>query len=67
LIAPLVVVTLTAAAFYGLLRFRTPAEVSLVVLGGVGADTVLSRVPWFHHGDSAETSVPPAIAYSAEA
>jgi 4-amino-4-deoxy-L-arabinose transferase-like glycosyltransferase len=67
LIAPLVVVTLTAAAFYGLLRFRAPAEVSLVVLGGVGADTVLSRVPWFHHGDSAETSVPPAIAYSAEA
>lgn len=35
LLAPVVVVTLISALFYGLLRFRVPAEVSLVVLAGV--------------------------------
>jgi 4-amino-4-deoxy-L-arabinose transferase-like glycosyltransferase len=35
LVAPVVIVTFNAAAFYGLTRFRVPAEVSLVVLAAV--------------------------------
>jgi 4-amino-4-deoxy-L-arabinose transferase-like glycosyltransferase len=35
LLAPIVIVTFNAAAFYGLTRFRVPAEVSLVVLAAV--------------------------------
>jgi 4-amino-4-deoxy-L-arabinose transferase-like glycosyltransferase len=35
LVAPLVIVTFNAAAFYGLTRFRVPAEVPLVVLAAV--------------------------------
>jgi 4-amino-4-deoxy-L-arabinose transferase-like glycosyltransferase len=35
LVAPIVIVTFNAAAFYGLTRFRVPAEVSLVVLAAV--------------------------------
>jgi 4-amino-4-deoxy-L-arabinose transferase-like glycosyltransferase len=62
LIAPIVVVTVIAAAFYGLLRFRAPAEVSLVVLGCVGADVVLARVPWFRRAHSVDTAVTPAVA-----
>ena len=62
LIAPLVVVSVTAAAFYGLLRFRAPAEVSLVVLGGAGADALLARVPWFHRADPVDTTIRPAVA-----
>jgi len=38
LVAQFVVVTITAAAIYGLARFRTPAEVSLVVLAAVALD-----------------------------
>jgi len=38
LVAQFVVVTITAAAIYGLARFRTPAEVSLVVLAAVAFD-----------------------------
>jgi 4-amino-4-deoxy-L-arabinose transferase-like glycosyltransferase len=38
LIAQFVIVTITAAAIYGLVRFRIPAEVSLVVLGAVAID-----------------------------
>jgi Dolichyl-phosphate-mannose-protein mannosyltransferase len=62
LIAPVVIVTVVAAAFYGLLRFRTPAEVSLVVLGGVGADALLARVPWFRDAEPVDTAVSPAVA-----
>ena len=36
LLAPIVIVTFNAAAFYGLTRIRVPAEVSLVVLAAVG-------------------------------
>ena len=43
LLGPFVLVTFVAAAFYGAVRFRVPAEVSLVVLAGVGVDHVLSR------------------------
>jgi hypothetical protein len=38
LMAQFVVVTITAGAIYGLVRFRIPAEVSLVVLGAVALD-----------------------------
>jgi hypothetical protein len=61
LIAPLVVVSVTAAAFYGLLRFRAPAEVSLVVLAGAGADALLARVPWSHRADPVDTTITPAV------
>src|ERR687898_706017 len=38
LIAPFVMVTIVAAAFYGITRFRVPAEVSIVVLAAVALD-----------------------------
>lgn len=41
LLAPLVVVTLTAASFFGLMRFRAPAEPSIVVLAAVGVEALL--------------------------
>jgi len=40
LAAPFVIVSLAAVAFYGLLRFRVPAEVSLVVLAAVALDAL---------------------------
>jgi 4-amino-4-deoxy-L-arabinose transferase-like glycosyltransferase len=43
LLAPFVVVTLISALFYGLLRFRVPAEVSLVVLAGVALTELQAR------------------------
>ncbi len=43
LVAQFVVVTITAAAIYGLARFRTPAEVSLVVLAAVGVRSLAGR------------------------
>jgi len=50
LVAQFVIVTITAAAIYGLVRFRVPAEVSLVVLAAVAFDHVWSR----RGGSSAE-------------
>jgi 4-amino-4-deoxy-L-arabinose transferase-like glycosyltransferase len=41
LLAPLLLVTLVAAAFYGLTRFRVPAEPPIVVLAAVAADAAL--------------------------
>ncbi len=41
-----VVVTITAALFYGLVRFRVPAEVSLVVLAAVTLDEILTGLAW---------------------
>ncbi len=38
LVAQFVIVTVTAAAIYGITRFRVPAEVSLVVLAAVAID-----------------------------
>jgi len=38
LVAQFVIVTVTAAAIYGITRFRVPAEVSLVVLAAVAVD-----------------------------
>jgi len=43
LVAQFVIVTITAAAIYGLVRFRVPAEVSLVVLAAVAFDHVWTR------------------------
>jgi 4-amino-4-deoxy-L-arabinose transferase-like glycosyltransferase len=43
LVAQFVIVTVTAAAIYGLVRFRVPAEVSLVVLAAVGVDEAVTR------------------------
>ena len=43
LLAPLVVVTITAAVFYGTVRFRSPAEVSILVLAAVALDALLRR------------------------
>jgi 4-amino-4-deoxy-L-arabinose transferase-like glycosyltransferase len=40
-LAPIAVVTLNAAAFYGLTRFRAPAEVSIVVLAAVAIEGAL--------------------------
>lgn len=43
LLVPFPVVTLLAAAFYGVTRFRVSAEVSLVVLGAVGITAAVGR------------------------
>jgi 4-amino-4-deoxy-L-arabinose transferase-like glycosyltransferase len=43
LVAQFVMVTVTAVATYGLVRFRVPAEVALVVLAGVGIDGLVGR------------------------
>jgi hypothetical protein len=37
------VVSLTGALFYGIVRFRIPAEVAIVVLAAVAADAVMRR------------------------
>ena len=42
-LGPLLVVTISAVLFYGLVRFRTPAEVSLVVLAAVTLDHLVAR------------------------
>ncbi len=44
LVAQFVIVTVTAALVYGLVRFRTPAEVSIVILGAVAIDGVVARL-----------------------
>jgi hypothetical protein len=47
LVSQFVMVTITAAVIYGLVRFRVPAEVSLVVLAAVAIDA------WWHRrGDT---------------
>jgi hypothetical protein len=43
LLAPLAVVTVAAAVFYGRLRFRCAAEVPIVVLAAVGVDQLVGR------------------------
>jgi 4-amino-4-deoxy-L-arabinose transferase-like glycosyltransferase len=44
LLMTFVVVTITAVLFYGLVRFRVPAEVALVVLAAAGLDDGWSRL-----------------------
>ncbi|MEA2420849.1 MAG: hypothetical protein QOE60_3055 [Thermoleophilaceae bacterium] len=41
--APIVMVAITTVVFYGFLRFRQPAEISIVVLTGVAIDALWSR------------------------
>lgn len=48
LLSQFVAVTVTAAAFYGLWRFRIPAEISIVVLAAAAVDELIRR-----RGDSA--------------
>jgi 4-amino-4-deoxy-L-arabinose transferase-like glycosyltransferase len=43
LLSPVALVTITAALGYGFLRFREPAEITLVVLAGVALDQLLRR------------------------
>jgi 4-amino-4-deoxy-L-arabinose transferase-like glycosyltransferase len=43
IVSPVVMVSITAVLFFGFLRFRHPAEISLVVLGGVAVDALLRR------------------------
>jgi hypothetical protein len=45
LVSQFVIVVVTAAAIYGLVRFRIPAEVSLVVLAAVAIDGWLGGRP----------------------
>jgi 4-amino-4-deoxy-L-arabinose transferase-like glycosyltransferase len=45
LVAQFVLVSITAAAIYGLVRFRIPAEVSIVVLSAVAVDRALTLRP----------------------
>jgi 4-amino-4-deoxy-L-arabinose transferase-like glycosyltransferase len=44
LLGPFVLVTVVAAAFYGTVRFRVPAEVPLVVLAATGGDRLVGRL-----------------------
>ena len=43
LLAPFIIVAVTALTTYGNLRFREPAEIALVVLAAVAADELLRR------------------------
>ncbi len=43
LLMQFVIVTITAAAFYGLIRFRIPAEVAIVVLAAAALDALFHR------------------------
>ena len=45
LLAPFALVLIVSVTAYGILRFRAPADVALVVLGAVGADALLRRQP----------------------
>jgi 4-amino-4-deoxy-L-arabinose transferase-like glycosyltransferase len=44
LVTPIILVTAVAAAFYGLLRNRVPAEVSIVLLAGIAITALLERL-----------------------
>lgn len=44
LLSTAVIVTLTSALFYGIVRFRIPAEVAIVVLAAVTIDAAIDRV-----------------------
>jgi hypothetical protein len=59
LVAQFVLVTVTAALVYGLVRFRTPAEASIVALAAVAIDAVVAR---FRPGQA----VPGAVECTAE-
>ena len=54
LLSMVVLVTITAALSYGVTRFRTPAEVALVVLAAVAIDSALGARPSQSLGKTAE-------------
>ena len=61
LLSMFVIVTITAATSYGTTRFRTPAEVSIVVLAGIAIDAIVNR--WRRRtavGPAPEPGIPPA-------
>jgi 4-amino-4-deoxy-L-arabinose transferase-like glycosyltransferase len=58
LLAPLVLVTLVAAAFYGLIRFRVPAEPPIVVLAAVALETAWVRLASRREALAAQASRP---------
>ena len=43
LLAPFIIVAVTALTTYGNLRFREPAEIALVVLAAIAVDELLRR------------------------
>lgn len=43
IVSPAIMVSITAIVFFGFLRFRHPAEISLVVLAGIAVDALLRR------------------------
>jgi hypothetical protein len=45
LLAPFALVLFLSATAYGILRFRAPADVALIVLGAVALDALLDRLP----------------------
>jgi 4-amino-4-deoxy-L-arabinose transferase-like glycosyltransferase len=56
LLTPLLVVTLVAAVFYGLIRFRAPAEPAIVVLAAVALDAAFVRLRARRHLSAADAS-----------
>ena len=65
LVAQFAIVTVTAAAIYGITRFRTPAEVSLVVLAAVAFDGWWGGRADASAGPSDEVERPAAVGASA--
>jgi 4-amino-4-deoxy-L-arabinose transferase-like glycosyltransferase len=61
LVAPIVIVTFNAAAFYGLTRFRVPAEVPLVVLAGVALAGLRSAAREQSRDGVLDPAGPPAV------
>ncbi|CAB4624404.1 unannotated protein [freshwater metagenome] len=59
LLSMFVIVTITAATSYGTTRFRTPAEVAIVVLAGIAIDAGLNR--WWRRSAD-DTDVDPGVA-----
>jgi 4-amino-4-deoxy-L-arabinose transferase-like glycosyltransferase len=43
IVAPILMVAITTVVFYGFLRFRQPAEISIVLLAGVAIDALWGR------------------------
>ncbi len=55
MLVPIVAVTITAAATFGLTRYRVPADVVIVVLAAVGLDLLVRRL---RSGDDDEEPLP---------
>lgn len=66
LVGVVLIVTVVAAAFYGLLRNRVPAEVVLVLLAAVGINAVLERF-WTRQGKGDEPERPRGLTSRAQA